>query len=223
MSSFIASFLGGGGLGQKFRPLRSKSVSKYVLDVRLTIRPLKMTSLLIKLAFLFFRFKSLCPAGCGLQNSWVSILWAGLWELDPRLKSVDVVVRISSSPRSPVGWKPDLLRYSPFCLLLYWFCCSCPGLLTRLGNRQFSCLSQLPGFTFSLIWFFSISAWVSRGLVVGGDVWFVRTVSNFSRASRWLCTSFSNSFLSSLDQFPIVPSEPYASDIAIVFLVIRFS
>ena len=58
MSSFIASLLGAGGVGQK---LRSKSVSElvYVLDERFTICLLKMTSLLIKLAFLCFRCASI--------------------------------------------------------------------------------------------------------------------------------------------------------------------
>ena len=61
MLSFIASLLGGGGVGQKRRPLRSKSVSELVnvLDERFTIRLLKMTSLLITLAFLFFRCASI--------------------------------------------------------------------------------------------------------------------------------------------------------------------
>ena len=61
MSSFIASLLGGGGVGQKFRPLRSKSVSELVNvpGERFTIRLLKMTSLLIKLAFLCFRCASM--------------------------------------------------------------------------------------------------------------------------------------------------------------------
>ena len=88
MSSFIASFLGGGGVGQKFRPLRSKSVSELVnvLDERFTIRLLKMTSLLIMLTFLFFRCasilvrfrsKSLCPAGCGFSVKFVSFYSLG--------------------------------------------------------------------------------------------------------------------------------------------------